>query len=59
MPKEQYYFLQDVKEINCINYETYLKEKDDSIKLDESKTLYNLLRNAVYKQFLLERNNNK
>lgn len=54
MPKEQYYLLQEVNELNCINYKEYLEEKDNSIKFDESKTLYNLLRNAVYKQYLEE-----
>ena len=54
MLKEQYYFLQEVNELNCINYKEYLEEKDNSIKFDESKTLYNLLRNAVYKQYLEE-----
>ena len=54
MPKEQYYLLQEVNELNCINYKEYLEEKDNSIKFDESKTLYNLLRNALYKQFLSE-----
>lgn len=32
----------------------YLEEKNNSIKFDESKTLYNLLRNAVYKQYIEE-----
>lgn len=54
MPKEQYYILQEVHELNCINYKEYLDEKNNSIQFDESKTLYNLLRNAVYKQYLLE-----
>jgi hypothetical protein len=54
MPKEQYYLLQEVNELNCINYKEYLEEKDNSIKFDESKTLYNLLRNAIYKQYLEE-----
>lgn len=54
MPKEQYYLLQEVNELNCISYKEYLEEKDNSIKFDESKTLYNLLRNAIYKQYLEE-----
>ena len=54
MPKEQYYLLQEVNELNCISYKEYLEEKDNSIKFDESKTLYNILRNAVYKQYLEE-----
>lgn len=56
MPKNQYYLLQEVKELNCINYKEYMEEKDNSIKFDESKTLYNLLRNAIYKQYLSENN---
>lgn len=54
MPKEQYYILQEVNELNCINYNEYLEEKDNSIKFDESKTLYPLLRNALYNQYLSE-----
>lgn len=54
MPKEQYYLLQEVNELNCINYKEYMEEKDKSIEFDESKTLYDLLRNAVYKQYLSE-----
>lgn len=56
MPKNQYYLLQEVKELNCINYKEYMEEKEKSIEFDESKTLYNLLRNAVYKQYLSENN---
>lgn len=58
MPKKQYYLLQEVNELNCINYKEYMEEKDKSIEFDESNTLYNLLRNAVYKQYLLENNKN-
>ena len=53
MPKEQYYLLQEVEELNCINYKEYMEE-DKSIEFDESRTLYGLLRNAVYKQYLSE-----
>ena len=56
IPKKQYYLLNEVKELNCINYKQYIEEKDESIPFDESKTLYNLLRNAVYKQYLEENN---
>lgn len=52
MPKEQYYLLQDVEELNAVNYEEYLSEERDSIEYDESRTLFNLLRNALYKQFI-------
>ena len=54
MPEEQYCLLHEAKKINCVNYEEYLKEEDDSIKFDESKTLYGLLRNALYKQYVSE-----
>lgn len=56
MPKNQYYLLQEVVELNRINYKEYLEEKDKSIEFDESKTMYDLLRNAVYKQYLEENN---
>ena len=58
MPKEQYYSLNNVEEINCISHKEYLEEKDKSIKFDESKTLFPLLRNALYKQYLLENDSN-
>lgn len=56
MPKEQYYLLQDVKELNSVNYKEYIKEKDDIEKFDESGTLYELLRDGLYKQYLSENN---
>ena len=56
MPKEQYYLLQDVKELNSVNYKEYIKEKDDIDKFDESGTLYELLRDGLYKQYLSENN---
>lgn len=56
MPKNLYYLLQEVVELNRINYKEYLEEKDKSIEFDESKTMYDLLRNAVYKQYLEENN---
>ena len=51
MPKNTYYLLNNVKELNNINYEEYLEEKDDSIQFDESNTIFPLLRNALYKQY--------
>ena len=54
MPKEQYYLLQDVKELNSVNYKEYIKEKDDIEKFDESGTLYELLRDGLYRQYLNE-----
>ena len=40
--------------VSLEGYQEYLKEKDQSVKYDESKTLYDLLRNAVYKQYQSE-----
>jgi len=54
MPKEQYYLLNNVQELNVINYDEYLLEEKDCKEFGESKTLYELLRNALYKQFLAE-----
>ena len=54
MPKEQYYLLQDVKELNSVNYKEYIKEKDDIEKFYESGTLYKLLRDGLYRQYLNE-----
>ena len=51
MPKNTYYLLNNVEELNNINYEEYLEEKDDSIQFDESNTIFPLLRNALYKQY--------
>lgn len=55
MPKEQYYLLNDVQELNVVNYDEYLREESASKELDESKTLYDLLRNALYRQSLAEK----
>lgn len=52
MPKEQYYLLNEAKELNCVNYIKVVEENEKSKEFDESKTLYDLLRNAVYKQYL-------
>ena len=54
MPKDQYYLLQDVKELNDVNYKEYIDEKDDIEKFDESGTLYKLLRDGLYRQYLNE-----
>ena len=54
MPKDQYYLLQEVEELNCVNYKSYIEEESTTIKFDESNTLFDLLRNALYKQFLNE-----
>lgn len=54
MPKEQYYLLYQVNELNVADYEKCLAEEKTSLKYDESKTLYALLRNATYRQALAE-----
>ena len=59
MPKDQYYLLNDVIELNILDYSSYLNEKDDSINYDESNTLYELLRCALYKQYKEENNSLK
>ena len=43
-----------MKKMNSVNYSEYIKEKDDIEKFDESGTLYELLRDGVYKQYLNE-----
>lgn len=55
MPKAEYYLLQDVRELNVVSYGQYLLEKDSSINFDESKTLFDLLRNALYKQYMCDK----
>lgn len=52
MPKDSYYLLNNVNELNNVSYAEYLEEKEKSIGLDESNTIFPLLRNALYKQYL-------
>lgn len=54
MRKDDYYMLNSVIELSILNHQKYLEEKDESIDFDESKTLYELLRIALYKQFKKE-----
>ena len=54
MSKNDYYLFNDVYELNCINYSEYLEEKNDSICYDESNNLYDLLRNALFKEYVNE-----
>ena len=51
MRKDNYYMLYSVIELSVLDYQEYLKEKDESIDFDESKTLYELLRIALYKHY--------
>ena len=51
MKKDNYYKLNSVKELSVLDYSEYLKEKDESLTFDESKTLFDLLRIALYKQY--------
>ena len=39
MPQDMYYLLQDVEELNVVNYLDYLKEENSSREYDESNTL--------------------
>lgn len=52
MRKEDYYLLYEVVELNMVDYSMYLEEESSSIEFDESKTLFSLLRCALYKQYL-------
>lgn len=56
MPQDMYYLLQDVEELNVVNYLDYLKEENSSREYDESNTLFPLLRCALYKQVLNDKN---
>jgi len=51
MDKNSYYLLQNVEQLNIVDYKEYLEENNKTIKYDESKTLYNLLRNALYNKY--------
>ena len=55
IPKDEFYMLKEVEELNTINYEEYKKECNVSAQYDESGTLEPLLRIAVYKE--LQKNN--
>ena len=59
MPKDQYEMLQGAQELNCITYQEYLEEEKESKQFDESGTLFGLLRNALYKQSIMEQNSVK
>ena len=50
IPKGNFYKLNNIEMLNTLNYEEYLKEKEESIDYDESKTLCELLRCALYKK---------
>ena len=54
MDKDTYYSINDVKELNVVNYDECIEQEKESIKYDRSKTLYTLLRNALYKKYLEE-----
>lgn len=59
MRKDDYYMLNSVIELSVLDYQKYLEEKDEYIDFDESKTLYELLRIALYKHFKKEEKNIK
>lgn len=48
MKKSDYYKLYGVEEIRVVNYIEFLKDSKKCAKYDESKTLFPLLRNAIY-----------
>ena len=50
MDKETYYELFMIEELNIVNYKEFIEESKESKKYDESKSLYGLLRNAIYKK---------
>ena len=51
MKKDDYYKLNNVIELSVLDYSEYLNKKDESIDYDESKTLFGLLRIALYNQY--------
>lgn len=51
MDKETYYELFMIEELNVVNYKEFLEQSKECSKYDESKTLYPLLRNAIYKKY--------
>ena len=51
MKKDDYYKLNNVKELSVLDYSEYLNKKDESVVYDESKTLFELLRIGAYNQY--------
>jgi len=51
MNKEDYYKLYGIEEIRKVTYQEYLKDGEESQLLDESGTMYSILRNAMYFYF--------
>jgi len=51
--------LNDVEEINVLTYDECKKENELTKDYDESKTLFDLLRNAAYKKYIEEFEKNK
>lgn len=51
MKKDDYYRLNNVKELSVLDYSEYLNKKDESVVYDESKTLFELLRIGVYNHY--------
>ena len=50
MPKEQYLKITSFKVLNEVTYDECLSESKISKKFDKSGTLFDLLRNALYKE---------
>ena len=59
MPKDTYYMLNDVEEINVLTYEECIKENELTKQYDETSTLFDLLRNAAYKECINKKEKNK
>lgn len=51
MKKEDYYKLYGIEEIRKVTYQEYLKDCEESKTLDESGTMFSILRNAMYSYF--------
>lgn len=52
MPKDEFYMINNVQELNNVKYEELLLQNEQTKKYDESGTLFDLLRNALYKTII-------
>ena len=50
MKRDDYFMLNEMEIINEVSFEQVLSESEESKAYDESGTLYDLLRNALYKE---------
>lgn len=51
MKKEHYYLLYGIEEIRKVTYQDFLKDSEECKHLDESRTMFPILRNAMYTYF--------